>query len=121
MSVPKQSHLPSVPAGPIVSLAYRVPLNRRNELIQFLHDAVPFYEKPGGTRIALYESIDEPGFFLELVAYAGEAEYEADQVRVEHDPEMKNVLEKWHQFIDGPLEVRCMRPVALSATDPIPT
>lgn len=117
MSLPKPDCLPAVPTGPIVSLAYRVPLSKREELVSFLQEAVPFYEKPGGTRIALYESIDEPGLYLELVAYAGQVEYEADQLRVEQDPEMRRVLQKWHEFIEGALEVRRMRPITLDVSE----
>lgn len=111
----KSKGRPNVPDGPIVSLSYRVAAGRREELMAFLQEAVPFYEKPGGIKIALYESIDEPGQFLELVAYASEAEYEADQLRVEHDPEMKATLTKWHELIEDGLDVRRMRPVPLIA------
>lgn len=109
----KFDNRPEIPTGPIVSLVYRVVPDQRAELISFLQEALPFYEQPGGIRIGLYESVDEPGFFQELVAYDTEASYEADQQRVEEDPEMKKVLAKWHSFIDGPLEVRCMKPVTL--------
>ncbi len=109
----KLNNRPEIPTGPIVSLVYRVVPAQRAELISFLQEALPFYEQPGGIRIGLYEAADEPGFFQELVAYDTEASYEADQQRVEEDPEMKKVLEKWHSFIDGPLEVRCMKPVVL--------
>lgn len=110
---------PNVPDGPIVSLSYRVPAGRREELIAFLQEAVPFYEKPGGIRVALYESTDEPGVFLELVAYSGDGEYEADQLRVEQDPEMKQILDKWHEFIKGDLEVKRMRPVTLGTANKV--
>ncbi len=119
MSIEKQRdkdnpNLPPVPAGPIVSLVYRTTAENRSALIEFLNGALSLYERPGGIRIALYESIDEPGLFFELVAYETEAAFEADQERVEHDPEMKKVLEDWHKLIDGSLEVRRMRPVQLT-------
>lgn len=37
----------------------------------------------------IYESVDETGLFLELVAYETDAQCEADQLRVEKDAEMK--------------------------------
>jgi quinol monooxygenase YgiN len=119
MSIEKQrnrenSDSPPVPAGPIVSLVYRTTPEKRTALIEFLNGALPLYERPGGIQIALYESIDEPCLFFELVAYESEAAFEADQLRVEQDQEMKAVLEEWHQLIDGPLEVKRMRPVQLT-------
>ena len=102
-----------LPPGPIVSLAYRLPPERRAPLLAFLRDAIPFYERPGRTRVGLYESADEPGLYLELVAYADEAAYDADQARVEHDPEMIAVLARFRDVLGGPAEVRRMKPVSV--------
>lgn len=109
---------PPVPAGPIVSLVYRVAPERRADVLALLRDAFPLYERPGGIRMGLYESMDEPGLWLELVAYAGEGEYAADQVRVESDPEMRKVLGAWKALLAGPVEVRKLRPLALAAAGP---
>ena len=85
--------------------------SRTRELLAFLHDAIPFYERPGGVRVGLYESVDEPGLYLELVAYEDLAAYEADQDRVEHDPEMIAMLARFRAVVGGPAEVRRMKPV----------
>lgn len=106
-----------LPPGPIVSLVYRIPAERRPELLAFLRDAVPFYERPGGTRVGLYESADDPGLYLELVAYADETAYAADQARVEHDAEMLATLARFRAVVNGPVEVRRMKPVALPDRD----
>lgn len=109
---------PPVPPGPIVSLVYRVAEERRPALLEFLGRAIPFYERPGGVRVALYDSVDEPGLVLELVAYASEAEYAADEERVERDPEMRAVLAEWRRLLDGPPEVRRLRPLRLAGEEP---
>jgi amino-acid N-acetyltransferase len=103
-----------LPPGPIVSLVYRIPDERREALIDFLREAIPFYERPGGTRVGLYESADDRGLFLELVSYADEATYAADQARVEHDAAMKGMLDRFRAVVAGPVEVRRMRPVAIA-------
>jgi amino-acid N-acetyltransferase len=100
-----------IPPGPIVALAYRIPDARRDALLAFLRDAVPLYERPGAIRVGLFESADEPGLFLELVAYATDAAYEADQVRVERDAGMVATLARFRETVGGPIEVRRMRPV----------
>lgn len=99
--------------GPVITLTYKVAPDRRKDLLEFLASAVKVYEEPGGIRIALFESLDEPGLFCELVAYATSHGYEADQIRVDNDERMKNVLKQWHTYLDGPLEVRRLTPVAL--------
>ena len=103
------------PPGPIVGLTYRVAPERRAALLAFLQRAVPFYERPGGIRVSLYESLDEPGLVLELVAYASEDDYARDQERVEHDTEMRAVLEEFRATVGGAVEVRRMRPLPLAA------
>lgn len=107
-----------IPTGPIVSLVYRVAPERRGDLLAFLGRAVPFYERPGGIRVGLYESADDPGLFLELVAYVSEDAYAADQERVEKDPEMRAVLAEWRRLTADPPVVRRMRPVEIAL--PVP-
>ena len=59
---------PPVPLGPVITLTYRVAPKNRENLLHFLEENFPFYERPGGIRMALYESLDDPGLILELVA-----------------------------------------------------
>lgn len=106
---------PPIPTGPIITLVYRVSPERREEMLTFLQDAFPIYERPGGIRMALYESMDEPGLFFELVAYASEEAYAQDQERVANDPEMKGVLSGWKALLEGPVEFRQYRPVEVAA------
>lgn len=108
---------PPVPTGPIITLVYRVSLERRSEMLAFLARSFPVYERPGGIRMALYESLDEPGFFFELVAYASEEAYLRDQERVAHDPEMKGVLGEWKGLLEGPVEFRQFRPLDVAPGD----
>ncbi|MEK7867317.1 MAG: GNAT family N-acetyltransferase [Planctomycetota bacterium] len=97
---------PPVPPGPTITLVYRVAPEKREGLLAFLRDAFPFYERHGGTRMALYESLLDPGLFLELVAYASKADYDADAERVERDPETRAKLAEWRTHLAGPVEFR---------------
>ena len=109
------SDKPLVPTGPVVALNYSVAPENREALFRFLEEAIPFYERPGGIRVKLYESADAPGTFLELVAYASKDVYEADQFRVANDPEYKRVLSEWHKFFEGKLQVSRLMPVDLKS------
>lgn len=100
-----------LPPGPIITLVYRMPPERRAALLTFLREAIPFYERHGGTRVGLYESADDPGLLLELVCYADEASYAEDQERVDHDPAMRAMLDRFRVAVGGPVEVRRMKPV----------
>lgn len=104
---------PVLPRGPIVALRYAVPSERRAALLEFLAGAVSLYESPGGIRVGLYEEMRRPGAFLELVAYAGEEDFAADQTRVETHPEWTRALARWREIVGGPIEVSLARHVAL--------
>ncbi len=104
---------PELPGGPLVTLTYRVAPERRTRLIAFLRETFPLYERPGGIRMGLWESADEPGLVFEVVAYATREDYERDQVRVDQDPEMRAALAKWKELVGGPIEVKRLLPLAL--------
>lgn len=104
---------PAIPRSHVVSLVYRVPESRRGQFLAYLGGAFPFYQRPGGIRVGLYESLDEPGLFLELIAYSTEEDYVADQARVESAPDYQEVLGGWRVQLDGPPDVLRMRSVSV--------
>ena len=55
---------PPVPEAPIVTLSWRVKPERRAEILSMLREAFPFYEKPSGIRMALFEDLDHPNSLL---------------------------------------------------------
>lgn len=64
----------------------RVAPGRRADLIAFLSEAIPFYERPGGIRIRLLWDVADPERFIEVVEYADQGTHDRDQARVEADP-----------------------------------
>ncbi|GHS86146.1 hypothetical protein AGMMS50218_05470 [Actinomycetota bacterium] len=86
-------------------LAGRVRPGDRPRLEAFLAEATPFYEAPGGIRVRLQWDRAEPERFLEIMEYADAAAHDADQRRVDEDPTMREYLRRWHEILDGPVEV----------------
>jgi len=86
-------------------LRVRVPLQNQERFHRFLESATPFYEAPGGIKMHLLRSPNDPTRFIELVEYATEEDYERDQIRVEADPIMRRLLAEWRELLDGPPEV----------------
>jgi hypothetical protein len=107
---------PAPPPGPIITLAYRVSAARRAALVAFLGEAFEVYERPPGVRMALYESADDPELVVELVIYESRAAYDADQVRVDSDPEMVATLTRFREVVGGPVEIRRLVPVDVART-----
>ena len=97
----------------VLHLAGRVPDGGRARLEAFLAEARPFYEAPGGVRVRLQWDRADPARFLEIMEYADEAAYLADQERVERDPVMRSWLARWHLLLDGPIDVRVLEDVPL--------
>jgi quinol monooxygenase YgiN len=86
-------------------LRLRIAPERRGELFAFLKMAVPYYEAPGGIRVRLLESRDDPSELLEIVEYDSIASYAADEIRVETDPRMLELLDHWRRLLSAPPEV----------------
>jgi quinol monooxygenase YgiN len=78
---------------------------RHAELVAFLAEAIPFYEQPGGIRVRVLWDVGAPNRFVEIIEYADRAAYDRDQVRVEHDPQMRDYLKRWQALLDGPPQV----------------
>ena len=85
----------------VLCLWTRVPLSRRAELREFLHEAIPVYERPGGIRVRLLEKADDPEALCEIIEYDSHEVFVQDQWRVENDPEMKQLIARWREIISG--------------------
>jgi len=78
----------------------------RAEFEQFLQQARLTYERPGGIRVRLLWDVRETKRFVEIIEYADRESFEADQVRVQQDPEMIELLEQWQGLLQGKVEVQ---------------
>lgn len=101
--VPNPGLRPGYPV--VVRLAIRAREGARDELLAFLREALPFYEAPGGIRMRLLQRVDDPDTFIEEFEYRGPPEYEADDLRVESDAEMKRYLDRWRSLLAGRADV----------------
>ena len=74
--------------------------------MEFLREAIPFYERPGGIRVRLLWDLDAPDRFVEVVEYADRVTYDRDQLRVDQDDEMRAYLRRWRALLAEPPQVR---------------
>jgi hypothetical protein len=97
----------------IIQLRGRVTEGRWDDLVSFLHQAIPLYEEPAGIRVRLLHDVEDPDAFIEVIEYETDESYAADQRRVEHDPAMIGRLEEWRRLLAGTVEVQTLREVTL--------
>lgn len=74
----------------------------REALEEFFARARTTYEAPGGITASLQFGLDDPATFVEVFEYEDRASYDADQLRVAHDPAMRALIAEWHTHLDGP-------------------
>lgn len=86
----------------VILLRGRVQPGRRDDLVRFLREAVPCYERPGRILTRLLRNVDDRDEFVEVIEYGDRSTYERDQDRVASDPEMRAYLERWHSLLAGP-------------------
>lgn len=96
---------PASTGRPVLFLSFRVAGERHGNLVHFLREAVAIYEEIPGVRVRLLQSRQDADRWLEVVEYPDTAAYEEDQVRVEEDPRMRRLIERWRGLLDGPAEV----------------
>lgn len=77
----------------------------RADLEAFLARALPTYEAPGGIRTRLQWDLDDERRFVEIIEYADRRAYDADQVRIDEDPDMVRLLAEWRTHLVGPVRV----------------
>ncbi len=94
-----------MPAPYVLDLRITVPQSRREAFLAFLREAIPVYERPGDIRVELLERMDRPGTFVERITYESRAAFDADQIRVAEDPELRDLLRRWRELMDGEPEV----------------
>lgn len=80
-------------------LRIRIKPGRRGEFLQFLREAIPYYESPGGIDIRLLQDRGDDHRFIELVLYDDAAAYERDQRRIAEDAEMQRLLARWRGLL----------------------
>lgn len=73
-----------------------------HELAGYLSKAVPFYRSLAGVNVRLLRSLDRPGRFVEIIEYATDEAFQADQVRVAHDKQMQDLLAEWRGLLVEP-------------------
>ena len=82
---------------------------RRDELLAFLTEAIPFYEQPGGIRVRVLWDMSDGDRFNEVIEYADQATHDRDQVRVEQDPVMGEYLHRWRALLEAAPQIDSYR------------
>jgi quinol monooxygenase YgiN len=109
---PPAAEPPSQSAKFVIHLNVRVADSNLQAFLDFLREAVPFYEEPGGIKIRLLQNTDDPNSFIEVVEYVDHEIYRRDQERVNSDPRMQGYLARWREFLSGPPQVTIYRDIS---------
>ena len=98
----------------MITLYLRARTTDRRALEDFLADAAPVYEAPGGITVRLQWSQADPSEFLEVIEYADQAGFDADNQRVATDPAMIALLHRWHTLLEGSPSVSAFTEVPIA-------
>ncbi len=96
--------------GVTLVLEGRVPDGGQEALEEFLAEAVPYYEAPGGIRVRLHWDRSDPTRFREIVDYDSEADFVADDERTRVDQTMGALLRRWRGLLAEDPSVTTWRP-----------
>lgn len=74
-------------------------------LTRFLREATPIYQEPGGIKVRLLRDRADRSHFIEVIEYERAHDYQRDQERIESDPDMIALLERWRSLLSEPIQV----------------
>lgn len=75
---------------------------QRDAFDEFLAEAIPYYESPGGIRVRVLWNVSDPQKFVEVIEYVDQFAHDRDQLRVENDARMRGLLARWRGLLAGP-------------------
>jgi quinol monooxygenase YgiN len=98
----------------MITLHLRIRIKSGNEktLLSFLREAIPFYEAPGGIRVRLLANRADPDRFIEVIEYETRSMYDADQLRIDRDPHLRSLINRWRGLLASPPEVEVYEEVS---------
>lgn len=97
----------------VLHLRIRAKTGCRDRLLDFLREAKPHYESPGGITMRLLHDRSDDHVFIEIFEYESQQAYELDDHRVHNDPEDMARLARWRELLDGPPVVEVFNAVPL--------
>lgn len=83
-------------------LRIRIKDGMRDDFLDFMRDAIPYYESGGQTKVCLLEDRTDPQSFIECMEYASLEDYKLGEQSVENDPTMQAHLKRWRELLDAP-------------------
>lgn len=93
-----------MPGQPAITLYLHIRPSpgKHDALFAFLRKARSYYESPGGIRMRVLQHREDQSRLVEVFEYDTVEIYEADEDRVQNDPQMKALLAEWRSLLDGP-------------------
>jgi hypothetical protein len=81
------------------------------QLLSLVKAATPFYEFFGGKKAHLFQNVDDPSRFVQIIEYEMDAEIETNRQRIASDPRLQAYLMAWRS-VAGAVEIEVFRDVA---------
>lgn len=96
-------------AAVVLHLHIRVKEAQRPALLDYVREAFPVFEAPGGCKGVLYQDASDPERYDEVFYYASEESYQAGERAIQEDPEQVRLLTRWRALLEGPPVVQVVR------------
>lgn len=92
-------------------LRFTAPSADPKQLLAMVQAATPFYEFFGGKEARLFQNVDDPGRFVQVIEYDTPAELEMNRQRFASDVRLQAYLQAWRTVAAG-VEIEVYRDVA---------
>ena len=91
-------------------LKFTAPNADPKQLLAMVQAAKPFYEFFGGKKMQLYQNVDDPGRYVQVIEYETDAALETNRQRLASDARMQAYLQAWRS-VAGAVDIEVFRDV----------
>ena len=89
----------------ILHVRFTLPGGDPQQILNMMQAAAPFYQAFGGLQMRLLHNADDPGRFVQVIAYDAPAALEQNRQQIASDPRVLAYLQAVRTFVPGAVEL----------------
>ena len=79
------------------------------QVIAMIKSATPLYQMFGDAQVRLLQNVDDPGRFLQEIAYDAPEAVEQNRQQIASDPRVQTYLMAWRSMFPGGVEIEVFK------------
>jgi hypothetical protein len=95
----------------VLQLKFSLPGGDPSQFVAFIKATAPYYELFGGKEVRIFQNVDHPAQFMQIVDYEVHETLELGRHQLAGDPRLQGLLQAWRAMLPGTVEVDVFREI----------